>query len=293
MNETKSSSTTKKWLVGCGIGCGALLLIAIVLGITGFMFFKNIVDEFKETEKTTKILTERFGEITDYCPDPDGSIPASRLEAFLAVRKAFAEPRKELEASMLALQERSSRTEVEVKRPQNILQMVKLGFGLVPRIAEFMKARNQALLEGEMGMGEYYYIYVIAYFSLLGRPVEDGPDFQINEQGEEEFRLGELDREEVREERRDLLVRRINRMILPMLHNQLDKLVSGEISEGQMEWKKNLEAEIQALEDDRYRLPWQDGLPAKIQASLEPFRPRLEQSYNAMTNPIELTWEQR
>ncbi len=293
MNETKSGSTTKKWLVGCGIGCGAVLLIAIVLGITGFMFFKNIVDEFKNTEEMMNVLTERYGEISDYAPNPDGSISANRLEAFLTVREAFAESRKELESSMQALQDRATGTEIEVRKPQNIFQMVKLGFGLVPLIAEFMKSRNQALLDAEMGMGEYYYIYVIAYFSWLGNPPEDGPDFLIDESGEEDIRLGELNREQVREERRDLLLRQMHRMLLPMLHNQLKKLVSGDVSPVQTEWKTALEAEIKAMEEDRFRLPWQDGLPEETKASLEPFRPRLEQSYNAMTNPFEISWERR
>jgi hypothetical protein len=293
MNEKKSSNTTKKWLVGCGIGCGAILLIAIVLGITGFMFFKNIANEFKDTEEIMNVLTERYGKIPDYSPNPDGSISADRLEAFLEVREAFSESRKELEASMQALQDRTTGAEVEVRKPRNIFQMVKLGFGLVPQIAEFMKGRNQALLDAEMGMGEYYYIYVIAYFSWLGNLPEDGPDFQINESGEESSRWGELDREQVREERRDLLLRRLHRMTLPMLHNQLEKLTSGEVSGVEEEWKTALEAEIQAMEEDRFRLPWEDGLPAQTEACLEPFRYRLEQSYNAMINPLEFTWEQR
>jgi len=47
------------------------------------------------------------------------------------------------------------------------------------------------------------------------------------------------------------------------------------------------------MEADRYRLPWQDGLPDVIESSLQPFRSQLEQSYNKMTNPLELTFEQR
>jgi hypothetical protein len=293
MNETKSSTTTKKWLVGCGIGCGAIVLIAIVLGITGFMFFKNIANEFKDSEEMMTVLTERYGQIEDYLPNPDGPISAGRIEAFLMVREAFSESRKELESSMQELQNRTVGTEVEVKKPRNVFQMIKLGFGLVPQIAEFMKSRNQALLDAEMGVGEYYYIYVIAYFSWLGKHPEDGPDFQITETGDEGIRIGELDREEVREERRDLFLRRIHRMMLPMLHNQLEKLVSNEIPESDEKWKNTLEQEVAAMEEDRFRLPWEDGLPPRIESSLEPFRPRLEQSYNAMTNPFELTWEQR
>jgi len=292
MSETKSSNATKKWLVGCGIGCGAILLIAIVLGITGFMFFKNIVDEFKDTEEMTKILTERYGKITDYCPNPDGSISADRIEAFLTVREAFSESRKKLESSMQALEDRTAGTEVEVKRPRNVLQMIKLGFGLVPQIAEFMKGRNQALLDAEMGMGEYTYIYAIAYFSWLGKRPEDGPDFKVMEEGGGS-RLGEMDIEEIREERRDVMIRRLHRTLLPMLENQHEKLVSTGASETLPEWKNLLEAEIQAMDEDRYHLPWVDGLPDVIKTSLEPYQERLEQSYNAMTNPFELTIEQR
>ena len=294
MNETgtKTSSTTKKWLVGCGIGCLVIILILIVLGVGGYMFFKNLVGEFQEQEELMEILTERYGEIKDFCPEPDGSIGPSRIEAFLSVREAFAPYREKLEFSMRELQDRVGLSEVEVKKPKNIFEMVKLGFGLIPQIAEFMKFRNQALLDAEMGMGEYTYIYAIAYFSWLGKPPEDGPDFEVMEEGGGS-RMGEMDIEEMREERRDAMIRRLHRLLLPMLENQLEKLKEMAPSETQSEWQARLEAEIQAMEDDRFRLPWQDGLPDAIETSLAPFRDRLEQSYNPMTNPFELTIEQR
>lgn len=105
--------------------------------------------------------------------------------------------------------------------------------------------------------------------------------------------MGEMDIEEMREERRDAMIRRLHRLLLPMLENQLEKLKEMAPSETQSEWQARLEAEIQAMEDDRFRLPWQDGLPDAIETSLAPFRDRLEQSYNPMTNPFELTIEQR
>lgn len=294
MNETgtKSSSTTKKWLVGCGIGCLVIILILIVLGVGGYMFFKNLVGEFQEQEELMEILTERYGEIKDFCPDPDGSIGPSRIEAFLSIREAFAPYQEKLEFSMRELQDRVGQSEVEVKKPKNIFEMVKLGFGLIPQIAEFMKFRNQALLDAEMGMGEYTYIYAIAYFSWLDKPPEDGPDFEVMEEGGGS-RMGEMDIEEIREERRDVMIRRLHRTLLPMLENQLEKLVSTGASETLPEWKNLLEAEIQAMEKDRFHLPWEAGLPDAIETSLEPYRDRLEQSYNPMTNPFELTIEQR
>jgi hypothetical protein len=294
MNETgtKSSNTTKKWLVGCGIGCAAIILILIVLGVGGYMFFKNLIGEFQDQEELMKTLTERYGEIADFCPEPDGSIGPSRIEAFLAVRDAFSPYQEKLESSMMELQNRVGKSEIEVKKPKNIFEMIKLGFGLVPQVAEFMKFRNQALLDAEMGMGEYTYIYAIAYFSWMGKLPEDGPDFEVMEEGGGS-RLGEMDVKEIREERRDSMLRRLHRMLLPMLQNQREKLASGGASETATEWQTLLDAEIQAMDADRFRLPWEDGLPEVIKASLEPYRDRLERSYNAMTNPFELTIEQR
>jgi hypothetical protein len=293
MNETTSSNTTKKWLVGCGIGCAVIVLILIVLGVGGYMFFKNMIGEFQEQEELMEILTERYGQIRDFCPDPDGTISPARIEAFLSVREAFSQSREHLETSMRELQERVGQSEVEVKKPKNVFQMLKLGFGLIPQIAEFLKDRNQALLDAEMGMGEYYYIYAIAYFSWLGKLPEDGPDFEIMGPDEEGSSWGELDREEILEERRDSMLRRLHRSLLPMIQNQLEKLVATDISDEKIEWQQALETEIQTMEEDRYRLPWQGGLPDVIKSSLEPFRGRLEQSYNEMTNPFELTIEQR
>ncbi len=293
MNETKSSNTTKKWLVGCGIGCAVIILILIILGVGGYMFFKNLVGSFEEQEELMIMLTERYGEIRDFCPEPDGAIGSSQIEAFLSVRDAFAPFREKLEISMQGLQDRAGKSEVEVKKPKNIFEIVKLGFGLVPQIAEFLKFRNESLLDAEMGMGEYYYIYTIAYFSWLGKLPEDGPDFEVTGEEDRGVRLGEMDIEEIREERRDSMLRRLHRTLLPMLQNQNKKLMARGSSDTQSEWRELLKAEIQAMEEDRFRLPWEDGLPDVIRASLDPYRDRFEQSYNVMTNPFELTIEQR
>lgn len=294
MNQTeaKSGSTTKKWLVGCGIGCAAIIVILIVLGVGGYMFFKNMIGEFQEQEELMKTLTERYGQIRDFSPEADGTIPSGRIEAFLAVREASAPYREKLDASMQELEEKATQSEVEVKRPKNIFEMVRLGFGLIPQIAEFLRSRNQALLDAEMGMGEYYYIYATAYFCWLGKSPEDGPGFEVMEEGGGS-RLGDRDTEAIREERRDSMLRRLHRSLLPMLENQREKLVSSGLAETMPEWKESLDAEIQAMEEDRFRLPWEDGLPKAIEESLAPYRSRLEQSYIFMTNPFELDIEQR
>jgi len=289
-NEAKSSGSTKKWLTGCAIGCGAIILILILLGVSGFFFIKNIVQEFKDTEALMSTLTERYGRIKDYCPDPDGAIRSERIEAFLSARDAFAPARKKLETTLETLSEGKIEREIEVKTPKNVFKMIKLGFGVIPQISEYFKSRNQALLDAEMGMGEYYFIYVVAYYSWLKKPPEDGPDFQLVGQSED---YDYWDEEVELEARRDRLLKRVHRMTLPMLHNQFEKLTSGNITGVQNKWRRILASEIKAMESDRFRLPWQDGLPAILEASLRSFREQLEASYSTMTNPLEVALEQR
>ena len=74
-----------------------------------------------------------------------------------------------------------------------------------------------------------------------------------------------------------------------MLRNQLDAL-PGETDDA---WREGLAGEIEMLERDADRVPWQDGVPDSILASLEPFRERLEAAYNPATNPFELLRNKR
>ncbi len=292
MNQTQSSSSTKKWLIGCGIGCGVVIIIVVILLASGYFFVKNIVDEFKNTEAMTEVLTERFGRITDYCPDPDGAIRPERIEAFLSARDAFAPIRERIAKSLKTLSQRKDVDDVEVGKPRSMLTMLRLGFGIIPQTAEFIKTRNEAFLGAGMGLGEYYYIYVVTYYSWMGKNPEDGPGFQIVGPNEERD-LDYWDREDSKEMRRERLLRRLNRMLLPMLHNQLEKLTEESEPKASEEWRQMLKKEIEALEQDKERLLWQDSLPEVIALSLNPYKDQLEASYNLMTNLLEVTIEQR
>ena len=53
-------------------------------------------------------------------------------------------------------------------------------------------------------------------------------------------------------------------------------------------WRERLAGEIAALQDDPFRVPWQDGLPDPIAVSLEPYRAQLEASYDPRTDEFEL-----
>jgi len=291
IGNSGKSSTASKWLIGCGIGCGVVIIIAILVGVGGYFFIKNIVSGFEETEAIMDTLTERYGKTGDFYPDPDGGIRRERLEVFMAVRDSTIQVRERLERAMNILSDRSGEGQFEEQPSPHVLTKIKTGIELVPLMAEFVKTRTQALLDEEMGMGEYYYLYVIAYYSWLGKSPVDGPPFEISDEVEG-IAWRRRGRERL-EERLDLILRRLNRQTLPMLYNQYEKLTERGIPRAKEQWRKTLEAEIGAMEADSFRLPWQDGLPEVLEASLEPFRERLEESYSVLVNPIEIIYRQR
>ncbi len=289
--KQSSSSSTKKWLIGCGIGCGAITLIVIILIMGGFFFIRNIVRDFRSSEELMDTLVEEFGTIQEYCPSPNGAIEPERLEAFLTVREAMAPVRKELEKSLHFLQDKDDKELGEEER-RSVLKKITTGFGMISQIADFQGARIQALLDAGMGMGEYYYLYTVIYYSWLEKPVLDGQDFQIR--GDDEgYKFSDWESQESDEIRQDMTLRWLHRIILPMLHNQYEKLTESSLSETQRQWQRVLEAEMKAMESNRYRLVWQDGLPEVIVKSLEPFKQRLEASYSPLTNGIEIALERR
>jgi hypothetical protein len=292
------ASTTSKWLAGCGIGCGVvILLIIIVIGV-GYLFVRDTVQDFKETETSMEILEDAFGDVRDFCPDTDGRIRPDRLEAFLAVRDSIIWIRDEIEQSLGNITDDVHSVEEEDRPFWRVLGIIRKGVGAIPKLAEYYTARNYALLDEGMGLGEYYYIYAVGYYSWLGKLPEDGPEFQMmGDDGgytryrweeDEEGETRDWQSDDVREQRRYRIIRIVNRMVLAMLRNQLEKLEEQGAERYSRSWRGDLEAEIEALRNDRDRLPWKDGLPEVIQASFRPYRDRLEASYNALINPLEI-----
>ena len=159
---------------------------------------------------------------------------------------------------------------------------------MVPQVAEFLKVRNQSLLDTGMGLGEYYYIYIHAYYLWLDKPMLDGLPFQIRG-GDKGFNMQDWNDEDSQEIRRIIQIRRLQRLILPLLRNQYEKLQARGAESRLEEWRGILGAEIKALESDRFRMPWQDGLPEVIESSFKPFRKRLEEGYSRLLNSLEIS----
>jgi len=208
------------------------------------------------------------------------------------VRNSLEPVKEKLESSIIILSDEKRESQLKEGPSPGVLTKIKTGFGIISLIAEFYTRRNQGLLDAEMGMGEYYFIYVLSYYSWLGKSPGDGLEYNlVDEDKEERGVYWRRRRSEDLENRLDVVLKQLNRQILPMLQNQFAKLTRIDVSPIRDPWRETLRAEIEAMEADRFRVPWQDGLPDVLKASLKPFRGRLETSYNKVLNALEMALE--
>lgn len=276
------------WLKVCGIGCGAAILIFVGLS-TGFVFIdREPLQVFEQAHLTLETVREEYGDIREFRPDPSGAIPPESMAAFLAAREFVAADRMDTEGDLIDLSKDTGRCNVD--SISSVFTIFWTGTGLLPQLADFLQRRNEALLEAEIGLGEYYYIYSLAYYAWLEKSPADGPPFKLVGDHGDVLDEGCLDRDEpeVRDYRTRLARTSLNRVLLPVLRNQLSDLTGDVVDAGLRAWSETLSAEIAALEADPYRLPWQDGLPEVIESSLRPYRDRLEDSYGPMCNALEV-----
>jgi hypothetical protein len=278
------SEDSNKWLVGCGIGCGVILLLLAAVIISGYFICRDVIHSFKDAEESMERLEARFGSVDEYCPEPGGEIPADRIMIFLAVRDTLKPMQEELVDEVTDFSrevgEADRRDRVGFTR---VFRLLRKGAKALPKFAEYIARRNRILYSSDMGFGEYTYIYTLAFYSWLGKDPADGPAFPIMEEEED---WGDLDEEEWRRNRRDRVIRVVHWDLLDILRNQLRK-VEEDPGQYSRRWVRDLRAEVQAMEEDRYRIPYEDGLPGVILESLEPYREQLEASYSPILNVLE------
>ncbi|MDW7761131.1 MAG: hypothetical protein SCM96_10905 [Acidobacteriota bacterium] len=287
--------TGQKWLIGCGIGCGFVILIALLIIGTGVFFVRSTVQNIRDVEKLQEQVELRFGHVGDFRPAPDGSVPAESMEKFLAVRDAMREAVGALDGAFDGLKSHADRMEKGSKSFGDVLGLMRRGMDFVPAIMRFFSVRNQALLDRDLSPGEYIYIYVLVYYSWLNKNPGDGPDlfqqgdsYSFSFPAEGRHDQTEADRtEHMKKERTLTMKRQAGRTLLPMLRNQYAEIEKNP-SAYDPAWTRRLKGEIDALEGDFDRLPYEDGLPSAISGSFEPYRARLEAAYNMTTNAFEL-----
>lgn len=264
-------SRARKWLTGCGIGCGIMALVAVVgLGISTYF----MQQPFRAGITTGESLDERFGDQGTFVPDPDGSIPPPRVEAFLAVRQrlmAHCPIFEEIFGRFDKLDELDDDAsglgafEEVMRASRSVMQMGSA-------TGEFFQERNTALMDKGMGFGEYTYIYVLAYRDRL--------DPSGAEEGD-----GSLDEPRPSPSR-------IQKVHLALLRNQLQAAEEAAVrSDGiDMSWTAvidRLSVEIAALERWPGRLPWRAGVLPAASLSLAPYRARLDSLFCERTIEFE------
>ncbi|MFO7607930.1 MAG: hypothetical protein R6X35_01850, partial [Candidatus Krumholzibacteriia bacterium] len=281
------ASGARKWLVGCGIGCGFLILTAGGIGTCGYVGVKKIKDRAERMDQGYEALEAEYGRPEDYVPPADGVVAVGRMEAFLAVRETLAPSRSDLAAVLVEL---DSGTEGVA----GVLRKIGAGVSIVPSLLDFVDERNRALAAEGMGVGEYLYVYGLAYYAWLGKDPADGPSFTVSDHSDDGvgFRWdddggdgGSDDPDEVRHRRSRQIRRYLNEIQVRMLANQRDEARARGLDEA---WLARLEAEHAALDADQARLMWQDGLPEPMADALAPFRDRLEATYSPVMNVVEV-----
>jgi hypothetical protein len=172
-----ASSTTRKWLVGCGLGCGGLIVLAIAGPLLFGMVLTRPMDRALEIQKE---LVKQHGEAAAWTP-PAGPPTPERLEAFLAVRRAVMPQCAKFTkaAEDFAHMDKMGKDSDKPDKGELFRAVAKVSgtvFGMIGDIAELHRLRDEALLAQGMGLGEYDWIYTLAFQSWLGNPVTDSID---------------------------------------------------------------------------------------------------------------------
>lgn len=273
------AGAAKKWVVGCGIGCGLMVIIAGGIGTCAYVSVKKIADGAEGMEEGFETLDAAYGGVGEFVPEADGAIRAERMEVFLDVREDLVAARSELGGMLETLDEDG---------PGNVLDKIKAGMGFIPGIFRFTNERNQVLIDRGMGLGEYTHIYTVAYYSWLEKPVSDGPGFTINDDnddgGDVRWRVESTGGRDVYERREEDVRRYIHDIHVELLANQI---AAAEVAGLDEVWLAELRAESERLADLRRGLLWERELPAQLRDSLEPYRVRLEESYEPIMNAVE------
>lgn len=265
------SSTAQKWLLGCGLGCGVVIFLIVMVIGGGVWFVRGLKGRFDTAASKGTELTTRFGEPEDWTPPADGAEPAARVEAFLAVRDSLRETHARFAETFDAFRRVSDKQ--QPRRFGDVLRAARGGMSIAPLLGEFYSRRNSALNSVGMGMGEYTYIYALGYYGFLGKSPDAGPK-NLHVDGD----AGDHGRG------RDIRPR-LHRQLLAQLRNQLDAVA---VATAVAAWRDTLTAEVARLERDDRCLPWEEGLPPAIEAAFAPYRERLEATWSEASNVFEL-----
>lgn len=277
---------TPTWLIGCGIGCGALILGLLIMVGLGIAWTRSATKGFDEAVRNRVELEERYGQPEEYTPPPDGAVPRERMEIFLSVRETIQPTRERIAAvfEKMPLSREAARDFERMSFTEKLGQTLDIAgsaMGMAGDLGTFLHERNEALLEAGMSLGEYSYIYSLSYYAYFRKAPGDGPGDLPGEGGSPPD--GSTIRVMGTQAKSD-----VRNNMEAILRNQL-----AAVPEEEAGLREAVAAELEKMAGDRRYLPWQDGLPEAIRASLEPYEGRLKATYRTATNGFELARVQK
>ena len=275
--------TSGKIIKGCGIGCAVIFGLIILILAIGYFKVKDKLNEFKEFEELGTIIETKFGILEDFTPSANSAEFNERIKRFVLIRNELFPLGKNLEEEILTFE---SSIKNQDESFWDAFDIMSSGLGLIPELLKYYKSRNDILIKYEMGLGEYYYNYIIVYYCLLNKSPGDGPAFNISNHISVELKeeQNESGWRSIEEERDEEIRKQANRYFIffysNLINNPEHKLAD--------DFLGVLQNELDKLKENKLRLPWSEGLPPFYTDVLEKQQTTLDSLYIKMLNPVEM-----
>ena len=276
----------KKFLIGCGIAAGIIILLGILSVVAMVSFVKRNAPDVDHLKDVSKTLEQTYPTRETYVPPLDGTLDPQRIESFAAIREAFmaqtggfAQNMGEMLANVDASRDSTGQKSFGQKLRFG-LKMARSGMALARTGVRAVTVRDSLLLDAKMGEGEYLYLYCLSSFSDLGWQPMEQPGLKDYE-AMPRLKLREF------EELVDKFERECRRTMISMAEAQRDTLEAqtarAPAANAELE---RIRAELVACRQDHGRFPWSGALTPAQQAALAPYRDRLRAALPANSNAL-------
>ena len=267
------------WIKGCLTGCAVLLVLVVILMTVVCQQVKGMFRGVTQAETSREQLVKELGDYDEYNPGAQVSVAVDQLERFLRVRESMVDDRARLDQVFRDFNlDEALEEESKWRKAFGVISAVS---GLLNPAGEYIAARNAKLLEEEMSIGEYAWIYGITYYSWLENDLTAGPELTFKGETRELFQDGDSPLSP-REQHR-----RYRRTMDALFRNQI-----GGLPEGASTRREELEREYGRFENTPRTVLWEGGLPDADAMVLEPYRNRLEATWHRSTNLMEMPFEE-
>jgi hypothetical protein len=261
---TSNISKRSKWL---------LVVVALLfVSVSGFYFLTAGIRDAKRIEQT---LIDRFDWANKHTPAINGSIAPERIEKFIRVRQSVQTNCTDYQAilnSLIKLENMEANEDSTASEAASTgMESLKSVFSAGPTMLAFSEARNQALLDEEMGIGEYMYIYLSAYAEQLA--TESTSPYSAMEEAYPSSRT--------------------RKEFTQILNNQLAALQASGQTSSITDLENSLQQEIEALETAAQPSAWPARPVEPARESLAPYQQQLSDLYCSGIVSIELLQKNR